>query len=60
MGSGNSGCLSGQVDEFEELVKRYLAAIPPADTTCPAPKPPDKLNPLNFKFPDGVVQEDVR
>ncbi|BDA41495.1 probable zinc protease PqqL [Coccomyxa sp. Obi] len=55
-------CFTGslKVDEFEDLVKRYLAAIPAADSSLPDPKSPDKLTPLEFQFPEGVIREDVR
>lgn len=49
-----------QVDEFEDLVKLYLAAIPAADSSLPEAKSPDKLTPLDFQFPEGVIREDVR
>lgn len=49
-----------QADEFEELVKLYLASIPPVEGGSSEPKSVFDCTPLQFNFPEGMVQEDVR
>lgn len=49
-----------QVEEFEDLVKLYLASIPPVEGGRTEPKSVFDLKSLPFSFPEGVIEEEVR
>ena len=49
-----------QVEEFERLVKLYLASIPVPDDGEPEPISLKDITPLPGSFPQGITTEDVR
>ena len=51
-------CWDAQAEVLEQLAEKYLASIPAQD--FPSKRSPNQLTPIEFCFPEHVVQEDVR
>ena len=51
-------CWDAQAEVLEQLAEKYLASIPAQ--AAPAKRSPNQLTPIEFSFPEQVVQEDVR
>ena len=54
------GVVGLQVEDFERLVKQYLASIPVPEDGEPEPVSLLDITPLPGSFPKGVVTESVR